>query len=111
MAFQVWQKRCRGVRIIPLDGGHDLLNMVKFNGVPVYRLTEFIRLFIKGDSNRMPHKMLYVKSMCDGTVHMRYGAVNANAEAHQVRQQRGAPECGSNKPQPTEVDQERLPAP
>jgi len=30
-----------------LAGDHDLLDMVKFNGVPIYRPAEFMRLFIK----------------------------------------------------------------
>jgi uncharacterized protein len=30
-----------------LAGDHDLLDMVKFNGIPVYRPAEFMRLFIK----------------------------------------------------------------
>ncbi len=30
-----------------LAGDHDLLDMVKFNGVPIYRPAEFIRLFIR----------------------------------------------------------------
>ena len=30
-----------------LAGDHDLLDMVEFNGIPVYRPAEFMRLFIK----------------------------------------------------------------
>jgi putative PIN family toxin of toxin-antitoxin system len=30
-----------------IAGDNDLLDMVKFNGVPVYRPAEFIRLFVK----------------------------------------------------------------
>jgi putative PIN family toxin of toxin-antitoxin system len=30
-----------------IAGDYDLLDMVKFNGIPIYRPAEFIRLFIK----------------------------------------------------------------